>query len=505
MACTNLSSLSFSDGSESVSESSTAVLDELRDAINDNIAISESLTGLSSVAALPGDSGAEIKKGETLFPLNFPFPDYLTGYELFLVGNADKPNHYFVRLLSPYGGVVQEFGDMEFEHYPEYRFEDLTTGEDGGGLSVIPYGDTEDERAGYYYAFNVTNEVEATFTEDAVRIPKFDGFIKGTFRALYYTEKKGALNLSRVFYTYLPEFKKLYKYRQCQITVPNGDYRNAEISITNSLEKDKLIYKSTLELDSDMEPINQDYYKTLLFNSPEITDGHKKEAATRAETLKKLNIDELEPVGKYIDEFDELLLEVFFDEASAKGYAIFYTWYYDGSLKKYSTVETFPIEGFKNRSEIYDFNLMTTNQLMEISGYYKYTEYIAGLLKHLQIKDFDELDDSAEGSGYSTLLEENFTYRDDGSLYYHGHSHSAYYYGTDRMGMGETSDKLGRIVTSSAVSIPGGVEEYYNFYADEKATRPAWQLYVLRGDTETTLELNKVKTVTTKKKKKKSS
>ncbi len=503
-SCTSLSTISMPAGSPSVSESSTAVLDELRDAINDNIAIPESLAGLSAVTSLSVNSLSGKKEGETLIPLHFPFPDYLEGYELFLVSNAAEPDRYFVRLVSPYGGVIQEFGDMKFDRYPEYRFEDLTTGEEGGGLTVIPSTDTEDEEAGYYYAFNVTNEVEATFTEEAVRIPKFDGFIKGTFRALFYTEKRGALSVSRIFYSYYPEFKKLYKFRQSQITVPGGDYRAAEISIFNSLENDKLIYNSTLELDSDLEPINQDYYKTMLFNSPEITDEHKKEAATRAETLKELDVADLEPVGKYIDEFDQLLAEVFFDEATAKGYAIFYSWYYDGNLKKYCTVETHPIEGFKNRADIYDFNLMSKDELMNIAGYYKYTEYIAGLLKHLQIKDFDELDDAADGSGYGTLLEENYTYRDDGSLYYHGHSHSAYYYGTDRMGMGETSDKLGRIVTSSAVSIPGGVEEYYSFYADEKATRPAWQLYLLRGDTDITLELNKVKTVTQKKKRKKS-
>ncbi|MBO6137860.1 MAG: hypothetical protein J6O71_04530 [Lachnospiraceae bacterium] len=459
---------------------------------------------------------------EIAITVSFPFEDSMKGYSLLYIKAPEKA---FMRLFDAKGNLVQEFGDMDIQGVPYFRYDNLVSGGEYKGFSVFDPEKSSEEYSGYYY---ILDENGKKFNFDAISVPAYEGLLEGTYNILLYTEERKEMSGSRDFYQVFWEAGKCPKVKRWEYEVAEGNYEKTSMRIFDAME-DKLIYEGPMELDNDLEPINQDFYKSMIINnlqvyaedipdevifytgelkekpqadkktgSGEETEGEEQEIPEQIteeykdlnECLKAKGLDEKSAIGEYVDEFGNKEFEVYYDTKSGQGLAVAYRWYYDLTLKKKASLEAFPIAKYERSKKTYSFQPMSLNAEERMSGYSKTSEYISGQLRNLEIRDFDRtMEDSP---GYETLIRENFVYRDDGSLYYHGRSHNAYYYGIDYMAMNEKYDLSSRLVYSSALVMTGS-NELYNFYeGDSKKIK--YQIFLDKSDDGTvSIEINEVK------------
>ena len=484
----------------------------------------EEITPFENVAQSLDDVGV-VNGEETAITVSFPFEDSMKGYSLLYIKAPEKS---FMRLFDAKGNLVQEFGDMDIQGVPSFRYDNLVSGGEYKGFSVFDPEKSGEEYSGYYF---ILDENGKKFNFDAISVPAYDGLLEGTYNLLLYTEDRQELSGSRDFYQVYWEVGRCLKVKRWEYEVEDGNYEKTSMKLFDSMEN-KLIYEGPMELDNDLEPINQDFYKAMIINNLQVypeelpdkvtfytgelkeeADTGKKDTAKNGEEaaaseqneipeqitekykdlsacLKAKGIDEDSVIGEYVDEFGNKEFEVYYDEKRGQWLAAMYRWYYNPSLKKKASIEAFPIAKYERSRKTYSFQPMSLNAEERMSGYSKSSEYISGQLRNLEIRDFDRtMEDSP---GYETLIQENYVYRDDGSLFYHGRTHNAYYYGIDYMAMNEKYDLSSRLVYSSALVMTGS-NELYNFYeGDSKKIK--YQIFLDKLDDGTvSIEINEVK------------
>lgn len=472
---------------------------------------------LSEAFGATFDDVGVVNGDETAITVSFPFKENMKGYSLMYIKTDEK---CFMRLFDAKGNMIQEFGDMDIKGVPYFKYDNLISGGDYQGFSVFDPEKTDAEFSGYYYSLDENGK---KFNFDAVDIPAYDGLLEGTYNILMYNEDRQDFSGSRDFYEICWEINKCVKCKRWEYEVAEENYEKTTMKIFDTIE-DKLIYEGPVELDNDLEPINQDFYKSMIINnlqvySEELKDqviyyadsqenlktaeknvSKKAEADQQAEEagnapnaveykdlkecLKAAGLKESDSIGEYIDEFGNKEFEVFYDKASGKGIAVMYRWYYSPSMQKKSSIEAFPVTGYIRSKKSRSFQPMSVSVEEGMSGYYKTSEYISGRLRNLEIMDFDR---TLEGPGYETLIRENFVYRDDGTLYYHGRSHNAYYYGIDYMAMNEKYDLKSRLCYSSALVMTGS-NELYNFYEGD-SSKPKYQIFLDKMEEDNTVEI----------------
>ena len=464
---------------------------------------------LEEVGVVDGD--------ETAISVSFPFEDNMKGYSLLYIKNPEKA---FMRLFDSKGNLVQEFGEMDIQGVPYFRYDNLLSGGEYKGFSVYDPEKSGEEYSGYYF---ILNENDRKFNFDAISVPAYDGLLEGTYNILLYTEKREETSGSRDFYQVYWEVGKCLNVKRWEYEIEDGDYEKTSMKIFDSIE-DKLIYEGPMELDNDLEPINQDFYKSMIINNlqvypeeledevifytgelkekPESLSENEEEGEEELpeqvteeykdlkECLKAKGLDEGAVLGEYDDEFGNKEFEVYYDKDNGKGLAVSYRWYYSPSLEKKAVIEAFPVAKYERSKKTYSFQPMSLTAEEKMSGYSKSSEYISGQLRNLEIRDFDRT--MEDGPGYETLIRENYVYRDDGSLYYHGRSHNAYYYGIDYMAMNEKYDLSSRMVYSSTLVMTGS-NELYNFYEGD-SRKIKYQIFLDKSDDGTvSIEINEVK------------
>ncbi len=478
-------------------------------------------SGLNIDASLSGDTEGKtttpfgntfdevgvVLEEETAIAVSFPFRESMKGYSLLYIKTDDR---CFMRLFDAAGNNIQEFGDMHIEGVPYFRYDNLISGGDFQGFSVFDPEAGDDEYPGCYF---VLNENSRKFDFDSVSIPAYDGILEGTYSILMYTEDKQETSGSRDFYQIYLEAGKCLKCKRWEYEVKDADYGQTFMKIYDTIG-DELLYEGPMELDNDFEPINQDFYKSMLLNNLQIyqageietsvvfytgetEEGEDGELKSRTreytdleECLKDQGLDASYKVGEYVNEFGNVELEAYYNKEESQGAAVIYSWYYTPDIEKAAYMEVYPINTFVRSKNVRSFQPMPLTAEEKMSGYYKTTEYVSGRLRNLEIKDFDR---TMEGPGYETLIQENYVYRDDGSLYYHGRSHNAYYFGIDYMAMNEKYDGSSRMCHSSAIVMTGS-NEIYNLY-DKESKKPQYQLFFDRSEAErvTRVEINEVK------------
>ena len=481
----------------------------------------QQVTPFENVAQSLEDIGV-VNGEETAITVSFPFEDSMKGYSLLYIKAPEKA---FMRLFDSKGNLIQEFGDMDIEGVPYFRYDNLVSGGEYKGFSVYDPEKSGEEYSGYYY---ILDENGKKFNFDAISVPAYDGLLEGTYNILLYTEDRKEISGSRDFYQVFWEVGKCLKVKRWEYEIAEGNYEKTSMKIYDAMD-DRLIYEGPMELDNDLEPINQDFYKSMIINNlqvygedipdevifytGELKEGKKKDADGDAGNgagngaeeapeqiteeykdlsacLKAKGIDEGSAIGEYVDEFGNKEFEVYYDADSGQGLAVSYRWYYDSALKKKAAIEAFPVAKYERSKKTYSFQPMSLTAEEKMSGYSKTTEYISGQLRNLEIRDFDRtMEDSP---GYETLIRENYVYRDDGTLYYHGRSHNAYYYGIDYMAMNEKYDLSSRLVYSSALVMTGS-NELYNFY-DGASKKIKYQIFLDKSEDGTvSIEINEVK------------
>ncbi|MCR5625961.1 MAG: hypothetical protein K6F99_01460 [Lachnospiraceae bacterium] len=462
---------------------------------------SEVISENETMAAVGMESEEEEVKEGVVY-LDFPFEDEMKDYTLYFVDTDSTGEHCVFRLFDEKSTLVQEFGDLNIQGKPEFKYDYLDAAVDFAAISVFPK-EADEEFCGYYFAMDLANK---HFYPESVKIPKYDGVVSGTYNRLIYTEETDEMSGKRDFYQIISEDNRCVKCKRWEYKFSEkNDFENVTQKITNTIDN-KVIYEGPVQLDNDREPINQDFYKSYILNNLNIYEGerddsilfynidddfldYKESYDSKEELLKALEMEDNDHIGTYDDEFGNEALDVYYKKSSKTGVVFMSRWQYDSNLKKWASVTAVPFKGMTSTRSLVSFEIMTEKSEMATGGYIKNIEYISGKLKSLKIMDFNR---ENEDAGYETLIEENYIYRDDGSLYYRGHNHSAYYYEPTYMGMNEKYDELSRCLYSAGY-IENGSHEFYNFYEGEKK-KPEYQVFIQKSsDTGYFVQLFKIK------------
>lgn len=261
-----------------------------------------------------------------------------------------------------------------------------------------------------------------------------------------------------------------------------------ELEIWDCLDR-KDVFRGIVSIGDDGTPVNEEYYQVLFteglyawlsggkdgtipvnlrLNS---TDEYSAEYESREAFLSDYGFADSNPLYEFYDRMDNLRLELYGNESEDLFCGILYRYFYDGKKEKCFRMTGFVSDDIED-AEWVD-NMYAPIDSLNDSDYEKSMEYTADNRPSYFLAKGDDGTGEKEGENVP-LVEINYIYRDDGTLYDRHYRHNSYWAGSTRSSMDSLYDEKERLVYQQAYITHGTLEEYYIYPND--SNKPAYCL-----------------------------
>lgn len=438
--------------------------------------------------------------GEIL--LDYPFGSDMEGWTLALAASREIPVEYEILLKDEEGNLMQRLPCGKLTEQAEIFFDDLMY--DGYmDLELFPgeqSGDTLEEEQekpsieleGSLYVWDRENQ---RFLEEPVRIPRYERLGPDNHWNLLAAEEAGDVcreSIFRVVWFPRPWLDEAVEVRSRTFWKEDG-----RLLIQDCLDG-AVIFDGTVETEEDGEWKNTEYYDFLFWEDLPYTKSYDKDPVIRT-WLEELEEDGkshmetyesrealledcgfigAEPFFQYYDMRGDLQLELYLDEERGMGCGFRYYNFFTGELEKDEEVEgfTFRMGDGQAWEELDSFSCKNVygqdgaDQAEDYREEIWYTEE-GRPDRYRSTGLIDWLDDSGERC---TILELNWIYRDDGTLFCREYVHNSMLFGTTLGSMDSYYDSAERLEHESGYITHGSYESYYIY--DDDGRVPAYRL-----------------------------
>ena len=311
-------------------------------------------------------------------------------------------------------------------------------------------------------------------------------------------------------YNHTDQVKRLY-----QVNEPKGcmeetrwwklQKETGQLEIWDALENQS-IFEGPVSLDETGNLVNEKYYDRLLWEGlcqlwdyteetsirtwvdSNRTKDHMREYESREAFLLDAGFEDVVPMYQYYDRYHNLRLELYMDESAEQLCGLVYCYYFNSNREKCVDRYEFTIDdvGERDWEEDTVFSLKSvygTDGADAVEDFEETVEYTEagnpdfyksqGLMEHRR----DE--DGALELAPVSVLELDYVYRDDGTLYCRDYTHNPSIFGTTLCSLESYYDERGRAVYESGY-ITHGQLEYFYIYGD-KREKPEYLLTVDYG------------------------
>ena len=453
---------------------------------------------------------AQMPSEEELMPsgivIDFPFPktrdDDYEDAVLILVCVDESAGTYELRLYDKDKNMMQQIpcGELTEPVRFSYDYDDLEIFSDGSQSGLLFVSD--------YEAINNGK----LFWNEAVEIPVYDECASGGFLVFEENETCRTETLYRIN----KGNKSLVEVRR--LTLQKED---STLEIWDCLD-DRSFFEGEISLQEDGSLVNEEYYQYLfrenqypLWQDSEDdtilvwvsetekegesgeqngfewaqevvwgNTGHQAEYENRRTFLADFGFADKEPFYQYYDYIGNLKLELYLDEASGKVCGLIYGYTYNYQMEKQESAYGFAFDAvYQGEWEAADPYSLTTvfGSTGEDAGrgYEEIIEYTEdGKIDYYKSMAFDDWfgGEEEEKEEKDRILEINFIYRDDGTLFYRDYAHNSVVFETTSCSRDSYYDELGRVVYESSYITHGSVYEYYIY--DDGGKEPKYYLYL---------------------------
>ena len=403
-------------------------------------------------------------------PIDFPFPKSKENYTLSLIPPNTMSDEYYLKVCNQSGEIVQKLPCgtlMEPLTFLYHSFQ-------GGRADLEIFG--KDAQTGLLFLVDYESDSESLFFEDAIEIPKYTEARWSRFM----TSESNDASMENIIYQINLDTKQPEEIRTWNLQKENGN-----ITLWDC-QKNQLIYEGQAALDSEGNLLNEEYYLYLLWDyyyRPNdysedftvyvpFTDEYENTEAF----LRECGFTDNQLMYQYYDNYHTLQLELYLDKATGQGCGIVRPDYYDAfhgfivnSIEETAWEEIDP----------YDFDAIAgTSYIKETEELEEIIEYTPdGKVDYYKAQGFVGWlrdDDEKRKEPKDTIIEINYIYRDDGTLYYKEYFHDPVIFETSFHTMSTYYDEAGRILYEHAY-ITHGCYDYYYIYEDE-TNKPAYCL-----------------------------
>ena len=278
-----------------------------------------------------------------------------------------------------------------------------------------------------------------------------------------------------------------------------------QLEIWDALENQS-IFEGPVSLDETGNLVNEKYYDRLLWEGlcqlwdyteetsirtwvdSNRTKDHMREYESREAFLLEAGFEDAVPMYQYYDRYHNLRLELYMDESAEQLCGLVYCYYFNSNREKCVDRYGFTIDdvGERDWEEDTVFSLKSvygTDGADAVEDFEETVEYTEagnpdfyksqGLMEHRR----DE--DGALELASVSVLELDYVYRDDGTLYYRDYTHNPSIFGTTLCSLESYYDEKRRVVYESGY-ITHGQLEYFYIYGEE-GEKPEYFLTVDYG------------------------
>lgn len=251
------------------------------------------------------------------------------------------------------------------------------------------------------------------------------------------------------------------------------------------------LFETTAELDKDGNLVNQDYYDFLFRNTPydqsdnydpkvhmdleyENEEWHEVSYESKEAFLAEYGAENSEPRYQSCDRYGNPRLELYEDQSGTQFCGIIYRSYFVNSKKeKWAKMYGFTISEEKTEKEKWSDNtyaIMSEIGPDDEKGYEETIEYTAdGKPLHFESRGLAEVNNgSSIEEELMPLVEIDYIYRDDGTLFCRGYWHNTYLYTTGDHILSSFYDEEERVVYEDGYITSGDQEYYYVYEGDGK-------------------------------------
>lgn len=448
------------------------------------------------------DSGASDREQLiALQEVDYPFDYDTEGWRLVLCTemSADNNSGNRFQMYDQDGVLLQEFiCDMDEEELL-FRFH-LQYSNNGWykDLEVFPANAEENGASGLLFPWD--NEINR-FVEEPIEIPWYEK--SGSNYLFKSTEVNGeTLRIYRIN----EGTGEPVELRRWMLTKPdaNSEETTGHLCIWDCLEKVKL-YDGEVEWNDIGRLENEKYYQDLLLWNLETFWSYTEDAEisaakmalneegkasfeamtyeSREELLADCGFSDAEPFYRYYDNFQNLELELYFDEGEERGCGFLYSHRFNYELEEIVRCSGFIFEGVS----VEEWEPEDTFSTLTYDGEYAGESDVLGYREIYEYTDDGKLSSFeargivywyGEGGGNDQevrLLSMDYFYRNDGTLYRKEYHHHPALFATTFQSQYSDYDELGRLVCKICY-ITHGYMDYYYIYEDE-GEKPQYCIY----------------------------
>lgn len=425
--------------------------------------------------------------------IDFPFYDS-EEYELTLARMPDVPGEFELMLYDGKGKALQQIPCGKLTEPVRFSFDGIAFGT-WNNLEIFP--------TGLLFIWK-----DGRFLPKAIEIPEYEE-ARGT-AMLTVTEDKEVLE-RRIFLLNEAEGRTEMA-RSATLQRDTG-----RLTIRDYLEGQNL-FEGTVRLDGDGNPVNQEYFDLLLWHDLSLLGdwqeeseidvwisgespkgqtgeqgissfenvqnyvfgnyGYMAEYESRRAFLEDFGFWGSEPFFKYFDLYGNLQLELYGDESTENVCGIAYTYRFNSQLEKVAYMKGFTVCETPEAGWV-----MPDPFVMEAVDGTDGSEWVEDYEESIGYTDQGRPDYFAstgkiEEDQQQRVLEINYIYREDGTLYCRDYDHNGQVFGTTQQTCDSYYDEKERIVFETGYITHGHVENYYIYEEGDMGNKPAYILYI---------------------------
>lgn len=436
--------------------------------------------------------------------IEYPFTES-EEYKLTLVNYKESPEEYELVLYDNNGDILQQISCGRLMEPIEFAFDGIVYGA-WDNLEIF----SSESEEGLLFVWK-----DGKFSTEAVLIPRYEE-ARGTAML---TVKEDEKVCEKQIYVLNEAKNKTEPARSFKLQKDTG-----MLEIWDELE-DVSLYNGTIRLDEEGKPVNEEYFDLILwsdiyllwdYNQEEEplytwvedkeTDGtmedneidsfedvqnyfygnqgHTQKYESRKALLEDYGFEDSEPMYQYFDRYGNLQLELYADEDMEELCGITYTYNFNCELEKVVYMCGFFVcsitEAEWDGHDPFIFkSVYGTDGADYVEDYEESIEYAASGKPDIFVAK-GRVEGRPDPDVLRKIMEINFIYREDGTLYYRDYFHESWVFGTTLCSLRSFYDEDERIVFERGY-ITHGCVEYYYIYEDkdgEKALKPSYILYI---------------------------
>lgn len=423
-------------------------------------------------------------------PVDFPFYK-ADSYSLTLAQLKEPDGEYELRFYDEEGNILQQISCGSLAEPIEFHC-DVLYGGSMRDLEIFP----ADCDTGLFFEWRWDSN---RFSETPIEIPKY---VEKRYRSMLTVDENDICQVKKI-YQLNQEKQRVDESRLWELQKDTG-----MLKIWDDFEKQSL-FEGIVSLDEEGKPVNQEYYDTLFWEeryfpkdglkgstmiyawidelrteSTEASeglegfewaqrevfgnDGYGEKYESREDFLAEFGFSDCVPMFQYYDRYHNLQLELFEDETSDRFCGITYDYCFDNERKKYTSMSGFTINTVQERNRVEEDPFSTKTVYGDNAAEYvddaeEIIEYTpSGKPDYFRVEGWkeQEVDEEIENA-LTTVLDINYVYRDDGTLFCRDYWHDSCFFGSTLCTLQSFYDERGRVIYEDGYITHGSLEYYY--------------------------------------------